>query len=66
MNESEPSRRDQQLRWAASVLAFVLGAAAVMLVMLPNAWGIVAGLLVGGAAGAGTYGTLYGRDQGPA
>lgn len=44
------------------MLAFVLGAAAVMLVMLPNAWGIVAGLLVGGAAGAGTYGTLYGRE----
>ncbi|GAB3850103.1 hypothetical protein [Nesterenkonia populi] len=62
MNESEPSRRAQQIRWAASVLAFLIGSAAVILLMLPSAWGIAAGLLVGGAAGAGTYGTLYGRE----
>lgn len=63
MHESEHSRRAQQIRWAASALAFIIGSVAVTLLMLPNLWGMLAGLLVGGAAGAGAYGALYGRDM---
>ncbi|GAA1144230.1 hypothetical protein [Nesterenkonia lutea] len=46
-----------------AAVAFLLGFGLMLLVMLPNLWALLAGVVVGGAAAAGTYGTLAGREQ---
>ncbi|MDO5493400.1 MAG: hypothetical protein Q4F53_07300 [Nesterenkonia sp.] len=48
------------------VTASVLAALVVTLVLLPNPWAILAGLVVGGAIGGGTAGLLLVNGQGPA
>ncbi|WP_218222165.1 hypothetical protein [Nesterenkonia sp. Act20] len=52
-----------QARLGLTLLAFLLGFGLMLLVMLPNLWALLAGAVVGGAAAAGTYGILAGREQ---
>lgn len=61
--EGPEGHRARRLRLAASAAAFLVAFAAVVLVMLPNVWALLAGAVVGGAAGAGTYGALVGRAE---
>lgn len=53
----------RRLRLGASAGAFLIAFAVVLLIMLPNAWALLAGAVVGGVAGAGTYGALAGRAE---
>ena len=61
--EGPEDPRVRRLRLAFSGAAFLIAFAAVVLVMLPNAWALLAGVVVGGAAGAGAYGALAGRAE---
>ena len=54
--------RDKRLKYTASGVAFLIGFAILMVLMLPNPWAVAAGAVVGSAAAAGTYGTMYGRE----
>ena len=54
--------RDKGLKYTASGAAFLIGFAILMILMLPNPWALAAGTVVGAAAAAGTYGTIYGRE----
>lgn len=56
------SDNGKRLRYSASAAAFLIGFAILVVLMLPNPWALAAGAVVGGAAAAGTYGTLYGRE----
>lgn len=59
-----PGRRRQQrkLKLSASFAAFLIGFVILLVLMLPNPWALAAGAVVGGAAAAGTYGMMYGRE----
>jgi hypothetical protein len=59
-----PEHRHQQnkLKYTASAIAFIIGFAVLLILMLPSPWAFAAGIVVGGAAGGGTYGMLYGRE----
>ncbi|GAB3193482.1 hypothetical protein GCM10027061_25900 [Nesterenkonia suensis] len=48
---------------AASAATFVVLFTALLLIMLPNPWALLAGFLVGAAGAAGTYGTMSGMVQ---
>lgn len=56
------SDRDRRLKYSASAAAFLIGFALLVVLMLPNPWAFAAGAVVGGAAAAGTYGMMYGRE----
>lgn len=58
----EHRRRQKQVKFTASGIAFLIGFVVLVILMLPNPWGIAAGVVVGGAAGASTYGMMYGRE----
>lgn len=62
--EPSPDRSDRQrrLKYSASAAAFLIGFVILVVLMLPNPWAFAAGAVVGGAAAAGTYGTMYGRE----
>lgn len=59
-----PERRRQQrnLKVSASAAAFIIGFVILLVMMLPNPWALAAGAVVGGAAAAGTYGMMAGRE----
>lgn len=59
-----PQRRRQQkkLKYSAATAAFLIGFLILLILMLPNPWALAAGAIVGGAAAAGTYGMMYGRE----
>ncbi len=59
-----PEDRGQQnnLKYTASAVAFIIGFAVLLILMLPNPWAFAAGAVVGGAAAGGTYGMLFGRE----
>lgn len=50
------------MKYSASAAAFLVGFAILLILMLPNPWALAAGAVVGGAAAAGTYGMMYGRE----
>lgn len=54
--------RNKRLKYSASAAAFLIGFVVLVALMLPNPWAFAAGAVVGGAAAAGTYGTMYGRE----
>lgn len=58
----EHRRQQKNLKYTASALAFIIGFAVLLLLMLPNPWALAAGAVVGGAAAGGTYGMLFGRE----
>ncbi|HIW99615.1 MAG TPA: hypothetical protein H9871_05680 [Candidatus Nesterenkonia stercoripullorum] len=57
------ARRESSVRWGASALVFLVGLALMIIIMFPDPWSVLAGLVVGGAGGASTYGVLLGRTQ---
>lgn len=59
-----PDRRRQQqrIKLSASAAAFLIGFVILIVLMLPSPWAFAAGAVVGGAAAAGTYGMMYGRE----
>ncbi|MDZ5079218.1 hypothetical protein [Nesterenkonia sp. HG001] len=57
----EDRRRRAQVAVSASV--FVLLFTALLIIMLPNAWAVLAGVVFGGAGAAATYGTMSGMAQ---
>ncbi|GAA4917680.1 hypothetical protein [Nesterenkonia rhizosphaerae] len=59
---SPQSRRQQQVKITAAAAAFIAGFLLLLLMMLPNPWALAAGTVVGGAAAAGTYGMVTGRE----
>lgn len=65
LSRGEHQGTDAQRRTyiALPVLAFLLGFGLMLLVMLPNLWAVLAGVIVGGAAAAGTYGVAAGQSQ---
>lgn len=58
----EPENSSQRLKYIAAGISFLIGFAILMVLMLPNPWAFAAGAVVGSAAAAGTYGTMYGRE----
>lgn len=54
--------RNRYLKYTAAGAAFLIGFAILLLLMLPNPWALAAGAVVGAAAGAATYGMVYGRE----
>lgn len=62
MGSSPDETRRQRLKWSAAAAAFLIGFVILLVLMLPNPWAVAAGLVVGGAAGAGTYGMMSGRE----
>lgn len=60
--ESSSERQQNRLKVAAAAVAFAIGFIILVVLMLPNPWALAAGAAVGLAAGAGTYGTMSGRQ----
>lgn len=58
----ESSRSQRNLKVSASAVAFLIGFVILLVLMLPNPWALAAGGVVGGAAAAGTYGMMSGRE----
>ncbi|GAA3076734.1 MULTISPECIES: hypothetical protein [Actinomycetes] len=55
--------RRRRLQVTASAASFVVLFAALLIIMLPNPWALLAGLVFGGAGAAATYGTMSGMAQ---
>lgn len=56
-------RRNQQyLKLSVSGVAFAVLFAVTVVLLLPTPWAVVAGLVLGAAGGAGTYGLMQGRE----
>ena len=51
-------RRRRRAQWATSALVFLVFFITLMVIMLPNPWAILAGLVFGSAGAAATYGTM--------
>ncbi|GFZ95136.1 hypothetical protein [Nesterenkonia alkaliphila] len=58
----ERRRQQQRIKLSASAAAFLIGFVILLVLMLPSPWAFAAGAVVGGAAAAGTYGMMYGRE----
>lgn len=58
----EGRNRQRSIKLSASAAAFLIGFAILLVMMLPNPWAFAAGAVVGGAAAAGTYGMMSGRE----
>lgn len=58
------NERPQQhyLKLLVSGAAFVILCLGLILLLLPNPWAIAAGVALGAAGGAGTYGLMHGRE----
>ncbi|WP_150461973.1 hypothetical protein [Nesterenkonia ebinurensis] len=58
----QQKQQQKKIKLSASAVAFLIGFVILMVLMLPSPWAFAAGALVGGAAAAGTYGMMYGRE----
>lgn len=55
-------RRQREMKIGASAVAFLIGFAVLVILMLPSPWAFAAGAMVGAAGAAGTYGMMSGRE----
>ncbi len=55
-------RKQQYLKISVPAAAFAILFSVVVVVLLPTPWAFLAGLVLGGAGAAGTYGLLQGRE----
>lgn len=59
---TDDRRKNRQIKLTASTVAFLIGFVILTALLLPSLWAPAVGVIVGGAAAAGTYGMVAGRE----